>query len=451
MRTLIILVGLQGSGKTTALTRLSSINAYKILTPSTTRVPRTSNDTEYDYVTQWNTPDFAWTIDVGDKKYGMRKSELADINRIGITVFHPAHLNVLAATEVSQDFEIVTVGINTIPDLATQHLRVQNSSNRLASDASFINEKKAVENCDIVISGGEDIIFSALSEIINLLSGRGGVLGKKTISTLIEAGSLLQEADGSNIQAASYDLVLADKYWCQGKYHTLTSENPTAHIPPYSFVLVQAKETAVFPRFVCGTFDLRVKLFFSGVVLSNGPQVDPGYQGGLFCMLYNASGTSIGLNRGQHFATLQFQTLSNNSVDGYMAQYQGKRDFTEFLDGNDSQKPGGQIVEYIDRKYSDIKTNFHYQTALFWTIVAILVAIAIWQLTSLNDTLKKAEEDTKTITKSAETISATEKKIETQRIELEQSLNTTNQQRRELEQVIETLKSKASTYESQPK
>ncbi|MDO9345253.1 MAG: hypothetical protein Q7T99_17400 [Pseudomonas sp.] len=447
MRTLVILVGLQGSGKSTALNRIASETSYRVLQPSTTRAPRYVGDTEYDYVDQWVDTHYAWTIDVGGSKYGMRKSQLEEIDQVGITVFHPAHIGSLAASATSRNFEIVTVGLDTISDLAAQHQRVNNEGSRKATQATFDADKIVVQNCDIVIRGNEETIFEAVFEIANLLGGRGGVLGKKTISTLIKADSLLQEADSKRIQTASYDLVLADKYWCQGKYHTLTLENPTAHIPPYSFVLVQATETAVFPRFICGTFDLRVKLFFSGVVLSNGPQVDPGYQGGLFCMLYNASGSPVGLNRGQHFATIQFQTLSSNSADGYMAQYQGKRDFTEFLDGNDSQKPGGQILEYINSKHSEIKSTFNINLAAFWAIVAIFAGIAIWQLTSLSESQKKVGEDIKEITKSVESAAESAKKIENQRLQLDKDVNSFNKKRTELDEALESLKSDISSYQ----
>ncbi|MHC8345917.1 dCTP deaminase domain-containing protein [Pseudomonas sp. RT6P73] len=242
------------------------------------------------------------------------------------------------------------------------------------------------------------------------------MLGKASISSLINAGALLKNTVGENVEIASYDLRLADKYWCQGDYHILSLEKPTAEIPPYSFVLVQAVEEAVLPRFITGTFDLRVKLFFSGVILSNGPQVDPGYRGSLFCMLYNASGTPVGLTRGQHFATIQFQTLSSNSA-GYAASYQGKVDFTDFLNGSDSIKPGGQIIEYIDNKYISIESNYRDSRNWFYVIVGI-VAAAVLAVTALAynqvDKMAAATEKSNSATEKASAVveSASKKELE---------------------------------------
>lgn len=367
MKVLIVLVGLQGAGKTTAQKHASGAT---VLQPSTTRQKRGANDTEYDFVQHpWVLDDYMWTIDVGQEKYGMRKSELNRIDRVGMTVFHPAHLEVLKRSDVYQNFEVVTVGLDTIGSLDEQHARVNNVHSRKATQESFDREIAAVRSCDIVLKGSEVVVANALREVESMLGGRGGVLGKTAIQRLIAAGTLLEQADGSKIEAASYDLRLGDQYWCKGELITLDARSPIAKIPPYSYVVVQAIEEAAFPRFVAGNFDIRVKLFFEGVILSNGPQVDPGYRGALFCMLYNASGDEVGLNRGQHFATIQFQTLSLNSA-GYADKYQGKKTFVEFVNGSDASRGGGRILEYIDGNFKSAKNTIYINLGLIWAIAA---------------------------------------------------------------------------------
>lgn len=378
MKKLIVLVGMQGAGKTTVLNRFQG---GRVLKPSTMRPRRFPAEDEYHFETTWTPGDFAWTIDRGGINYGMRWAEIRSIEHLGITVFDPASLNVLKESRASIEFEMITVGLDTISSVSEQHLRVSNDSRRLIHQPDFDKQRDTITKCDVVLRGDEDVVVSAVEAVASILAGRGGVLSAETIKALIAAGSLLEDADAANIEPASYDLRICDRYWCQGKYHTLTADNPVLEIPPYSFALVQAREQARLPRFIVAMFDIRVSLFFSGVILSNGPQVDPGYSGALFCMLHNASGSPVGINRNDHFSSIQFQTLATTSK-GYIAHHQNKKDFKDFLTGSDSIKPGGQIYEHVNSIGDKLKSDFK---GLKWNViattgatVAIIAGIGVW-------------------------------------------------------------------------
>jgi len=411
MKKLIVLVGMQGAGKTTVL---NGFRGGKVLKPSTMRAQRDPAEDEYYFETAWNVDDFAWTIQRNQINYGMRWSEIRSFDNVGITVFDPAALGVLKASTANSEFEIVTVGLDTIASVADQHIRVVNAASRMIQTLDFDAQRDMVTRCDIVLSGDENRILAAVEAVALLLGGRGGVLSSETMKPLILAGALLGDADVLNLEPASYDLRIADTYWCQGKYHTLTKDNPVLTIPPYSFALVQAREQARLPRFIVAMFDIRVSLFFSGVVLSNGPQVDPGYSGDLFCMLHNASGSDVGINRDAHFASIQFQTLATNSAAGYNAQYQNKKGFKHFLAGSDSRKPGGQILERvnaIEKKFGSFKTNV-IGTNL--AIMAIMASICIWFADkAINSAAEKATASMESVSNTAaERLTATQKQID---------------------------------------
>lgn len=268
------------------------------------------------------------------------------------------------------------------------------------NQADFDKQRKIIKSCNVVLSGAESTIVSAVNEVIKIVGGRGGVLSGDSIRHLIEAGTLLENTDPQRVEVASYDLRLFDKYWCQGKYHSLDQNKPAMVIPPYSFALVTAMEQAVIPSFLVGSFDIRVKLFISGVVLSNGPQVDPGYRGALLCMLYNASGSEVCLNRGEHFATLQFQTTATNSK-GYTAQYQGKKTFEDFVDARTSVGPGGRIHEDMKGIEASLKSdidkfkNFWLAAmAVMFAAVAILTALAFPIIDKSGQSVEKSNEAT---------------------------------------------------------
>lgn len=370
MKTLLILVGVQGSGKTSVL---NGVNEVQVLKPSTQRAKRFPTEDEYYFEKILPASKFAWTIKRGAVNYGMRKSELDNIARIGITVFDPAHLHELAASNIPDEFDVITIGLDTVNDLIEQQARVGNDPNRSMNQTDFDKQREIIKSCNVVLSGAESTVISATNEIIKIVGGRGGVLSGESIRRLIEAGTLLENTVPQQVEVASYDLRLFDKYWCQGKYHSLDQNNHAMVIPPYSFALVTAMEQAIIPSFLVGSFDIRVKLFIRGVVLSNGPQVDPGYRGALLCMLYNASGSEVCLNRFEHFATLQFQTTATNSK-GYTAQYQGKKTFEGFVDASTSVGPGGRIHE--DLKSIEVKLNSRFDSFRNWSVAIATLVVA---------------------------------------------------------------------------
>lgn len=397
MRRILFIVGLQGSGKTTLINALSrkKIEELIVLKPSTTRAQRPGGEDEYHFESEWDHGNFAWTIQRGVDTYGMRQSEIDQIdhNQVGLTVFAPESIEALYSYRRESSDEIITVGLDTISSIEMQEERVEAASNRTVDADDFQDQVEVVKDCDIVLSGNPRQLSAALTKIIYLLSGRGGVLTKASISSLINAGSLLKGASPKNIESASYDLRIADTYWCQGRYAELKSDNDQVIIPPYSFVLVQAREQACLPRFVSGSFDLSVSMFFDGVVLSNGPQVDPGYRGSLFCMLYNSSDSEVALNRGQKFATIQFFTTSE-VAEGYSGQYQNKKTFQDFLNTRASRSAGGKIFERISdiKKECDsaISTHRREVRALMIAFSSVFIAvfgIAFSKLSSETDRL----------------------------------------------------------------
>ena len=96
------------------------------------------------------------------------------------------------------------------------------------------------------------------------------------------------------------------------------------------YILVSSKEIANLPRDIAGRFDITVGLFCKGVILSNGPQIDPGFRGKLFCLLFNTSSEKVQLKLGQHFTTIEFDKLIEPTVP-YKGTYQNKLQLKDYL------------------------------------------------------------------------------------------------------------------------
>ena len=377
MATLIFLIGTRGAGKT-SVSKFLSEKGRLVLQPSTSRPKRFEGESEYHFEDVWNTALLAWEIRVGEYSYGMRKSEIDKVSRggVAITVFEPKNIDVLLQFKTRADIEVVTVGLDTIDSLVVQRERTGGRTDRSVGERELLEDRKVVEECDVVLDGDEISVCEGVFSVCRILESRGGVVDGENIRAMINAGSLLTRADLGNVQSASYDLRLGSQAWCQGKFIELDRRNPSLRIPAYSYAIVTSEEEARIPRILTGTYDLTVSGFMDGLVLSNGPQVDPGYRGALFCTLFNGRDVPRGVTIGRHFATIQFVTTTSVTL-GYRGKYQGKTELPAFVSENTAVSPGGNIVERIDKLERSIDDKVAPVRAFWWASLSVVIAIHV--------------------------------------------------------------------------
>ena len=382
MAVLVVLIGTRGAGKSTTTALLRQEGLF-VLTPSTDRPPRSPGDREYHFETDWSGVDLAWEFTLGQHKYGMRKLEIDEAVRrgIGVTIFEPGNIEILREFKNSSKIEVVSIGLDTVKTLECQRKRTSDDPAREVSAVKFAADRKIAEECDVCFSGDEDAVVQAVFATCKILGSRGGVLDGSAIRSLTGAGALLTGIREKNIQSASYDLRLGEQAWCQGKFVFLDQRNPTLKIPAYSYAIVTAHEEVRLPRFLTGRYDLTVSGFMDGLLLSNGPQVDPGYQGSLFCTLFNGRDVPRGVTLGRHFATIEFVTTTR-VTNGYSGSYQGMKDLSSFVAENTAVSPGGNIVERIDKLERSIDKKVapvrHFWFASLGIVILIHVSIASW-------------------------------------------------------------------------
>lgn len=157
-----------------------------------------------------------------------------------------------------------------------------------------------------------------------------GVLSHDQIKSLMKIGILIYDGDYKRIESASYDLLLDKEHLKSGIKIDIQD---TISIEPLDYVVVCAKESVNMPKNICGTFDLAVTMFCRGIILSNGPQVDPGYAGRLLCLLFNTSAKEFVMQQSQDFkfSTIQFQALSGISSKAYDGTFQRKRSVRDYI------------------------------------------------------------------------------------------------------------------------
>ena len=354
----IILTGPKGAGKSEIANHLVANSDFQIVQAITTREPRPIGDDNYDFVSdvefdRWKRDEKLLVYDehLGNK-YGIKIESLETVienKKIPILIITPKSVKTLNETEFNEQKHHFLSFFLYAP---TEELH-----ERLKKRDSYIKyevNKQIVIDCayrDEGIYQVQNIEIDATSNLIDILWENRNAMGmvpKRIIKALIEGGTLLKNADVKNVNGASYDLSLGDQYWQNGKKHTLDNNNGFIQLKRGDFVIVSSKEIAELPNDIAARFDLTVGLFCRGVILSNGPQVDPGFRGRLFCSLFNLSNSTVDLKREQHYSTLEFIKLSEPTTV-YQGKYQGKEDIIDYLPKSSDPSTIIKIWDEIDR------------------------------------------------------------------------------------------------------
>lgn len=134
----------------------------------------------------------------------------------------------------------------------------------------------------------------------------------------------------AQVKESDYDLRLGKQYLLGEKIYVLDSDKrPFLKIPPHDVVVVLTYEYLRIPEKIVGTFQLSLKLVLKGLMLANGAQIAPGYEGKLACVLFNLTDRPILLKYKEPFAKISFIELT--SARKYDGGFQGKTNIQDFI------------------------------------------------------------------------------------------------------------------------
>lgn len=337
----IIITGTSGAGKSTVARKFCEEHKeFQIVQAVTTRKSRSDDvPNNYSYISREKFEELdresklLIASDYRGELYGITCEALRQVidnSRTPLLILTPKSVKKLDVKGNEKDYVFFTIFLdapnNSLNDrLARRGEQIDENIKKQREE-----DRKYAENCLYIINNEN------LEDIIKLLyflwehRNVGGMLPKRAVELMIKGGMLLRNADTNKVCGASYDLSLGDQYWQDGHKRLLNDTNPFIGLKSGDYVIVSSKEIADFSKDIAGRFDLTVTLFCQGIILSNGPQVDPGFKGRLFCLLFNASNATITLKRGQHYATLEFIKLLEPTAP-YSGKYQGKDDIIDYL------------------------------------------------------------------------------------------------------------------------
>lgn len=382
----VIITGTRCAGKSTLASQfLTKNDKFSLVKAITTRLQRNEEECQnYIFVTdeEFAKKIFFVNISYHEYHYGIEYMEIENViksGKIPVMIISPEALNIIS-NKNDDNFHL-----SFFIDADDSELNERLSSRGL--DSKEIEQEVIQRKADrkfayksiYRLKNSGPKFNTELCDLINTLWGfrkSGGMIPRKLISALTKFDALLKGSSEENISNSSYDLSLGDEYYYKGKIKNLSDKKPFILIEPYDYAIVTSKEVANFPNDISGRFDLKVSLFCQGVILSNGTQVDPGFEGKLFCLLFNTSNSPVVLKRGQHYSTIEFNKLIA-PTDGYEGIYQSKIGIINYLPTNTLQ--GG--VNELKKEIEKLKTeSTKLQTMILGIISLLLALIAIYRV-----------------------------------------------------------------------
>lgn len=132
-----------------------------------------------------------------------------------------------------------------------------------------------------------------------------------------------------NVRTASYDLRLGKEYYVKesdGGTRSLKTrslaEGEGIVLAPSDVVIITALETVRLGNDMIGRLSLKMDRLLDGMIMAPQSQIDAGYEGEIFALLYNLSDRERTLKQGASVLRLELECLPEPSDKSYSGDYQ---------------------------------------------------------------------------------------------------------------------------------
>lgn len=211
----------------------------------------------------------------------------------------------------------------------------------------------------------------------------GGVLLSNWIQYYVDHFDLIKPFEEKQLKRAGYELSVGNVYSIAGKTHEIIDQpgQNELRIEPFEVAIIQTRERVNLPDFVIGRWNIRVRLAYQGLLWVGGPQVDPGYQGFLFCPIYNLSDQPVTLHFGDELALIDFVTTTPPTEQTKPYPQPGKRSRLLFEDyGPDKLQSAlatraERRVNEVAGRVESLQSRFDTYAQLTFAVLAVLFAV----------------------------------------------------------------------------
>jgi deoxycytidine triphosphate deaminase len=182
---------------------------------------------------------------------------------------------------------------------------------------------------------------------------------------------LIDPFDPDQLKPASYYLRLGAECHVSGKRYELSAKKPRLLIPPHELAMVSTFEKLNVPGFLIGRWNLRVMMVYEGLIWVGGAQVDPGYEGHLYCPLYNLSTRAVELQFKESIFAIDF-VRTTRFQEGISELWKRKR--ADSLDAHDIHLLESAVAKDL-RRIDEIDSRTKQSERTLLPTLAIVVAI----------------------------------------------------------------------------
>lgn len=249
----------------------------------------------------------------------------------------------------------------------------------------------------------------------------------------LRADAAIKSFVREQVKTGSYDMRLGQKYipgyrdgdkapdvraLALGQYLRLAANE---------VVLVEMEEELALPDYVVGHLTLKVNVLLRGVIIASQSQIDAGYKGRIFALLYNLSSQEVSLERLQPILRLELATL-DEKVAPYGGSMTERPLSTDLLPNG----PFASGLAKLNARFEDYsrKTRRDIAIAVLASALALVLGVSGVMATVITPFADKAQ--------------AAREQVDTQKIELDK-LRASNDQ---LRARVETLERGASAKTS---
>lgn len=156
-----------------------------------------------------------------------------------------------------------------------------------------------------------------------------GVLPHQEVRRLCRQGVISQWAE-PNIRSAGYDLRVGEEFYfapeVNGKVRVsrlVPGKRETIVVPSNGLVIVTMREELDLGPDLVGHLSLKLNFLLRGLIMANQSQVDAGYKGQIWALLYNLSQSPVSLQRGDSILRLELVRLAHATTKPYEEGYEG--------------------------------------------------------------------------------------------------------------------------------
>lgn len=208
----------------------------------------------------------------------------------------------------------------------------------------------------------------------------------------------------ANVRSAGYDLRLGLEYYLPDQKEGGTDSvevkkldpqlGACISIPPNRVVIVAIRESLNLPNYLVGHLSLKLDLLLKGLMMSSQSQIDAGYKGSIFALLYNLSDRPVEISYLDSILRLELETLIESTDAPYHGAYR-QTPLAQSL-----RSPIGSSLYALAKDYDSIKGEVNkasWRTGLITGAIALfltLVPAYFTYLGPLPNRITKLEEST---------------------------------------------------------